>query len=85
MNDRNVELLGDVAVIAESPDQVNELEQLILDHGIFEYVEGISEDMDTDNKVLLPTAKGFCMGRLHDETPKARAKRKQRKRRKRKR
>ena len=64
---------------------VKEIEQKVLDNGIFEYVEGIVEDMDTDDKVLLPTAKGFRMGRLHDETPKARAKRKARKKRKRKR
>lgn len=80
MKEQHTEMLGDVVTVAKSPEQANELEQLILDNGIFEYVAGVTEEGDAVDKVLLPTAKGFRMGRLHDESPKARAKRKQRKR-----
>ena len=82
-NKQHNQYLGDVVTFAETANEVQRLEQKILDNGIFEYVAGVTEDTDADDKVLLPTAKGFRMGRLHDETPKARAKRKQKRKRKR--
>ena len=93
MKEQHADMLGDVVTMAESQKHWNnyhctaakELEQLILDNGIFEFVAGVTEETDTDDKVLLPTAKGFRMGRLHDESPKARAKRKQKRKTKRRR
>ena len=77
MVNKHADMLGDVVTMAETREHAKELEQMILDNGIFEFVAGVTEETDADNKVLLPTAKGFRMGRLHDESPKARAKRKQ--------
>ena len=77
MSNKHADMMGDIVTMAKTQEQAKELEQLILDNGIFEYVAGVTEETDADDKVLLPTAKGFRMGRLHDETPKARAKRKQ--------